>query len=101
MPTRISRRTAAAARANHAPMEERTSAEHGEIVYLAAEVQAGGRIHEIGTRAEVRAASDSRVEVDLGGTGETAWCPTHYVVRARERRTRTRIPVGPRDQLAA
>jgi hypothetical protein len=73
-------------------MEKRPSPECGEIVYLAAEVQAGGRIHEIGTRAKVRAASDSRVEVHLGGTAETAWCPVHDVVRARERRTRTPAP---------
>ena len=68
-------------------MKERTSPERGEIVYLAAEVQAGGRIHEIGTRAEVRAASDSRVEIDLDGIAETAWCSSQHVVRARERRT--------------
>jgi hypothetical protein len=73
-------------------MEERTSPGRGEIVYLAAEVQAGGRIHEIGTRAEVREASDSRVEVDLDGTAETAWFPFDHVVRARERRTRTPEP---------
>ena len=73
-------------------MGERTSPERGEIVYLTAEVQAGGRIHEIGTRAEVRGASDSRVEVDLDGTAETAWCPIHHVVRAHERRTQTPPP---------
>jgi hypothetical protein len=74
-------------------MENRTSIERGEIVYLAAEVSAGGRIHEIGTRAEVRAASDSELELELGGSeSETARCPTHHVVRAGERRTRTPAP---------
>lgn len=82
-------------------MEKRTSPERGEIVYLAAEDQVGGHIHEIGTRAEVRAAFDSRVEVDVDGTGETTCCPTHYLVRARERRTRTRVPVGLQNQQAA
>lgn len=71
---------------------ERTSIGRGEIVYLAAEVQAAGRIHEIGTRAEVRSASDSGVELELGGTAETVWCPTHHVVRARGRRARARVP---------
>jgi hypothetical protein len=75
-------------------MENRTSFERGEIVYLAAEVSAGDRIHEIGSRAEVRAASDSELELELGGSEpETARCPTHHVVRARERRTRTPAPV--------
>src|SRR5262245_56331865 len=81
--------TTPAIRASHSAMEERIRPERGEIVYLAAEVPVGGRIHEIGSRAKVRAASDSRVEVDFGGTGETAWCPSDHVVRARERRTRT------------
>ena len=80
---------------------ERSGPEPGEIVYLAAEVTVGGRIHEIGTRAEVRAASDSLVEIDVGATAETAWCPSDHVVRARERRTRTPVPVGLRQQMAA
>jgi hypothetical protein len=80
-------------------METSTSLGRGAIVYLAAEVQVGGRIHEIGTRAEVRAVSDSRVEVDIG-TAETAWCATHHVIRAHERRTRTPVPVGLQGQLA-
>jgi hypothetical protein len=74
-------------------MEDRTSFERGEIVYLAAEVSAGGRIHEIGTRAEVRAASESELDLELGGSEpEKAQCPTHHVVRARERRARTPAP---------
>jgi hypothetical protein len=73
-------------------MEDRTSLERGEVVYLAAEVHAGGRIHEIGTRAEVRVTSDSQVELELGGAAETAWCPIDHVLRARGRRTRIRRP---------
>jgi hypothetical protein len=74
-------------------MENRTSFERGEIVYLAAEVSAGGRVHEIGTRAEVLAASDSQLELELRGPEPgTVRCPTHHVVRARERRPRTPAP---------
>jgi hypothetical protein len=74
-------------------LENLTGFERGEIVYLAAEVSTGGRIHEIGTCAEVRSASDSELELELGGSGSgTARCPTHYVVRARERRTQTPAP---------
>jgi hypothetical protein len=74
---------------------ETTSFERGEIVFLAAEVQAGGRVHEIGARAQVRAASDSELELALGGSeSETARCTPHHVVRASERRTRTPTPPG-------
>jgi hypothetical protein len=74
---------------------ETTSFERGEIVYLTAEVRAGGRVHEIGVRAEVRAASGSELELVLGGSeSETVRCPTHHVVRAGERRTRTPTPPG-------
>jgi hypothetical protein len=39
----------------------------------------------------VRAATGA--ELDLGGSeSETARCPTHHVVRADERRTRTPTP---------
>jgi hypothetical protein len=72
---------------------ETRSVERGEIVYLAAEVRAGGRIHEIGARAEVRAVLGAELELALGGSDpETARCPAHHVVRARERRTRTPAP---------
>jgi hypothetical protein len=72
---------------------ERGRFERGEIVYLAAEVRAGGRIHEIGTRAEVRAALDSELELELGGSEpEVASCSPSDVVRARDRRTPTPAP---------
>jgi hypothetical protein len=69
------------------------SFERGEIVYLTREVRAGGEIHEIGARAEVRAVSGPVLELALGGA-ETAWCRAEHVVRARERRTRTPTPPG-------
>ena len=72
---------------------ERTRIEPGEIVYLAAEVTAGGLIHEIGTRAGVRAVLDSELELELDGAEPaTALCPTDHVVRAAERRPRARAP---------
>ena len=67
--------------------------ERGEIVYLTREVRAGGEIHEIGARAEVRAVSGSVIQLALDGA-ETAWCRVEHVVRARERRTRTPTPPG-------
>ena len=67
--------------------------ERGEIVYLTREVRAGGEIHEIGARAEVRAVSGPVIQLALDGA-ETAWCRVEHVVRARERRTRTPTPPG-------
>ena len=50
-------------------MEDRTSFERVDVVYLAVEVSTGGRIHKIGTRAQVRSVSDAELEVGLGGSG--------------------------------
>jgi hypothetical protein len=73
-------------------MENSRRFEPGEIVYLAAEVSAGGFIFEIGTRAEVRAAFESQLELELGIETVTARCPTDHVIRAAERRPRTPVP---------
>lgn len=73
---------------------ETTSFERGEIVYLTTELLAGGRIHEIGARAEVRAVSGSVLELALGSESETALCRARHVLRASERRTRMRTPSG-------
>jgi hypothetical protein len=74
-------------------MEDGKSFEPGEIVYLAAEVSAGGFIFEVGTRAEVRGVSGSRLELELSAAEPvTGRCPTDHVVRAAERRPRTPVP---------
>jgi len=74
---------------------ETTSFEPGDVVYLATEMEAGGRIHEIGAQAVVRAVSGAILELALGGTAsETAHCRAHHVVRADERRARRRAPTG-------
>jgi hypothetical protein len=74
---------------------ETTSFEPGDVVYLAAEVRAGGHIHEIGARAEVRVAYGAVLELALGGSEmATARCLARHVVRAAERRARTPTPPG-------
>jgi hypothetical protein len=73
---------------------EARSFERGEIVYLTAELLAGGRIHEIGARADVRSVSGSVLELALGSEPETALCRPGHVLRASERRTRMRTPSG-------
>jgi len=74
---------------------ETTRFEPGDVVYLAMEIETGGRIHEIGSRAVVRAATDSTLELAFGAAASgTVRCPAHRVVRAAERRARPRTPTG-------
>jgi hypothetical protein len=58
----------------------------GEVVYLAGEIAAGGRIFEIGARALVTDARDDELAIDLGG--ETVACRPDLVVRKRTRAPR-------------
>jgi hypothetical protein len=58
----------------------------GEVVYLAGEIAAGGRIFEIGARALVTDARDDELAIDLGG--ETVACRPDLVLRKRTRAPR-------------
>jgi hypothetical protein len=61
----------------------------GDVVYLLAEVRAGGRIHEIGTSARVVAADASFSTLEHGGSGrDLVSCPREHVSPARARRVR-------------
>jgi hypothetical protein len=68
------------------------SYEPGEIVYLLAEIGAGGMIHEIGTRATVRAVAVSGLTLELSGSSVDVACPAANVERAAERRRRAHGP---------
>jgi len=62
----------------------------GDVVYLLTEVDAGGRIHEIGARALVVHAGEGGLVVDLGtpAQNETASCATGHVRRGARQRAR-------------
>jgi len=65
----------------------------GEMVYLSAEVRAGGQIHEIGTRAHVLADRGPVIVLHLdGSSAEVVTCPTDHVAPAVERVARTPVP---------
>jgi len=67
--------------------------EPGEVVYLLAEVRAGGRIHEIGTSARVLAAEGGELALEVGGAEpETVSCRSDHVSPARPGRLRAATP---------
>jgi hypothetical protein len=71
-------------------MQSEQSFEPGEIVYLLTEIGAGGLIHEIGTRATVRAVAVSGLTLELSGSSGAVACPRDHVERAARRRLRVR-----------
>jgi hypothetical protein len=71
-------------------MESEQRYQPGEIVYLLAEIGADGLIHEIGTRATVRAVVPSGLTLELSGSSGDVACPGTHVERAAERRRRLR-----------
>jgi hypothetical protein len=58
----------------------------GEIVYLASEVFAAGRIFEIGTRALVLEDRAGELSIELGG--DSVSCPAEHLVTRRPRSSR-------------
>ena len=72
-------------------MDEQQRFAPGETVYLLAEVGVDGRIHEIGSRATVRAVAATELTLELGGSSGTVVCAPAQVERVAERR-------GPRSR---
>jgi hypothetical protein len=86
-------------------MEFRTSATGtslapGSIVYLLVEVQSGGHIHEIGSRARVVGAEGDALtlEVGDGSYADTVSCPSAHVAAGAAKRERATWS-GPRPRL--
>ncbi len=53
----------------------------GDIVYLLAEVSAGGRIHEIGSRAVILEAEGDELTLQLGDSErQLVSCPSAHVL---------------------
>jgi hypothetical protein len=79
-------------------MDEQQSFAPGETVYLLAEVGVDGRIHEIGSRATVRAVAATGLTLELGGSSSTVVCAPAQVERVAEHRrgarSRTRVARG-------
>jgi hypothetical protein len=65
------------------PPPDLETGQPAQVVYLLAEVQAGGRIHEIGSRAYVLHAGADELTLELGGSQpEVVHCtPAHVVAR--------------------
>ncbi len=78
-------------------MEEQQRFAPGETVYLLAEIGVDGRIHEIGSRAMVRAVTATGLTLELGGSSSTVVCAPAQVERVVERRRGARSRFhGPR-----
>ena len=73
-------------------MDSRPSFQAGEVVYLTAELRGGERIHEIGTRALVVAATGPELALELGS--DVVACSARDVARAR--RPRPSVPTRAR-----